>query len=246
MNDDCKKAVLSIKTLGCVLTMVVLTAAVVSWFVWGPFGGMCYLGGLFNSSLAFVLFVLLSSMAPLLVICALALAMYTVFRWSWLDARRKGRYVFAAIVLLAWPVSYGLESRGVIPTPVPFNLFARGLARYVDRRVDIGAVQSWLGTLDPNDCEGQPLDARVASDADIDPAPKYVPTPPSLARLVRHNNRLTRDDRSRPMICITLGGGGFNGCWGLEVGSPDMPMPTSDSRLLYYPLAPGAYIWSDD
>ncbi len=228
------------------LTIIMVAAVMVSWFVWGSFGLLFYTGGLFNSSLAFVLFVLLSSMAPLLVICALVLVVCMAFRWSRLDVWRKGRYVFAAIVLLAWPVSYGLESRGVIPTPVPFDLFARGLARYVDHRADIGAVQSWLGTLDPNDCEGQPLDARVSSSADIYPVPKSVPTPPSLARLVRHNNRLTRDDRGRPMIRITLGGGALLGCWGLDMGFPDMPMPASDPRLLYYSLAPGAYIWSGD
>lgn len=246
MNDGQEKVLQTMRVLCRFLTTIMVAAVMVSWFVWGSFGLLFYTGGLFNSSLAFVLFVLLPSMVPLLVICALALVGYTAFRWSRPNAWRKGRYVFAAIVLLAWPVSYGLESRGVIPTPVPFDLFVRGLARHIDRQADIGAVQSWLGTLDPNDCEGQPLDARVASGVDIYPAPKYVPTPPSLVRLVRHNNRLTRDDRSRPMICITLGGGGLLGRWGLEVGSPDMPMPTSDSHLLYYPLAPGAYIWSGD
>jgi len=247
MNDGHQKVLQSVKTLCRVLTMAVVVAVMVSWFVWGPFGLLFYMGGLLNSVQALVLSIVLSSMVSVIVICALVLTAHTVLRWSRLDAWRKECRIFAAIVLLAWPISYGLESAGIVVTPVPFDLFVRGLTRYIDRRADIGAIQNWLGTLDPNDCEDRRVEVGAAPKGSIPDSPASVPAPPSLARLGwRYNKMLTRDDKGRPMIRITLGGGGLIGCWGLEVGLPDMPMPVSDSRLLYYPFAPGAYIWSGD
>jgi hypothetical protein len=246
MNDGHKKVLQSMKMLCRVLTIIVVTAVMVSWFVWGPFGLLFYTGGLLNATQAFVLSIVLSSMVSVIVICALVLAAHTVFRWSRLDAWRKGGRVFAEIVLLAWPVSYGLESGEIVATPPPFDLFVCGLTRYIDRRVDIGAIQNWLGTVDPNDCEDRRLEVGATPKGSISDSSDSVPAPPSLARLGWYNMTLRRDDKGRPMIRITLGGGGLIGCWGLDVGAPDMPMPASASRFLYYPFAPGAYIWSSD
>ncbi|MEN6425673.1 MAG: hypothetical protein ABFE13_09940 [Phycisphaerales bacterium] len=231
----------SLRTLCGILATAALGATVLSWFVWGPLGVLAYVHGMLNARWGLGT-LLLFLLVPAGVVCLPILVIRAVSRWRGPNPRQGRLYLLATIIVLAFLSSFGLEFTGL--TPVPFDLFVCGLARYVDRRADIGAIQSWLGTLDPNDCEDQPLEVRIALGADISRAPKYVPVPPSLARLGWHNKRLTRDDEGRPMIRITLGGGGFNGCWGLDVGAPDMPMPPSDSCLQYYPLAPGAYIWS--
>jgi len=250
MNDDRRKRITqSFRTLGRVLAVIVLTAFVASWFVWGPFGAIFYVGGLLNSLLPFMLvmlFMLLPWAVFVAVIYALVLTAHTVYHWSRLDAWRKGYRLFAAIAFFAWPVSYGLEYSEIVVTPHPLDLFVRGLAEYVDCRADIGAIQNWLGTLDPNDWEDEWLEVGFTLKGSISDSPDSVPIPPSLARLGWDNKTLTLDDRGCPMIRITLGGAGLIGCWGLEMGSPDMPMPASDSHFLYYPFAPGACIWSGD
>lgn len=219
-----------------VLPMTLLMALVVSWFVWGPFGAIFYAGGLFNSLLVFVLSPFLFLLIPAAVICLPVLAMRTISRWSVLGVSGKGWRVLAVIVCLAFPGSFVLGFAALMPSP--FDMFVRGFARYVELRVDVAAIQGWLGTLDPNDykdSEGGWIEGRLA---DSEP-------PQVIANLHPKRTQPMFDQRGRLAVRL-LWGGGMIGHWGIVVGPADMPMSASDSRLLYYPLAPGAYIWSGD
>ncbi len=230
VNDDRRERITrSFRTLGRVLAATAFMAFVASWFAWGPFAAIFYASGRLNSELLFVLSPFLLLLIPMAAICLPILTIRTIRRWSALDVRGRWWSVLAVIVCLAFPGS-----------------FARGLGRCVERRTNVQAMQNWLATLDPNDCEDQPLELRIAPGGDIRDVPTYVPAPPSVASLGDYHNQLSLDRDGRPMIRVFLGGGGLIGHWGIDVGCRDMPMPASDSRCLYYPLAPGAHIWSAD
>ena len=236
MNDGRKKAVLSIRMLCHVLTIAVVGAVVFSWFVWGPFGIMCYMGGLFNWMGVFMLLFLM--MLPALVFAAAFPVLVVRAAVTWRRSTLAGRRSIAFWVVLTggFVMPYILGIVGL--TPSPFDMYVRGFARYAGCRVDVGAIQGWLGTLDPNDyrdSEGGWIEGRLADSEQ----------PQMIASLHPKWTQPMFDQRGRLAVRL-LWGGGMIGHWGVVVGHADMPMPASDSRLLYYPLAPGAYVWSGD
>jgi len=235
------------RTLCRVFAIAALCGVAVFGVFLGLFDGIFYLVGLFNSSLAY-------GLGPFLLPVILAGGVYLPIRLVGGVLRRSGcsgkrtRYVVFATMAVSAVLSWlglgltGLGSRFGSP-------FLSGLARYVERRADIPAVQDWLGTLDPRDCEGQRLGDKIAPSQTFPDPPKYVPVPPALAGfagLRGHGIILSKDDEGRPMVRVFLGGGGPIGIWGATVGPRDMPVPPSDfsehgeERLA---LAPGAYVW---
>lgn len=215
---------------------------VVSCLVGGPLGIIFYIGGLFNSVLVFVAMGLLG--LPILTAMAAfpVLVLYAAFTW-W-RRTHHGRRRLLLWIMLTGSFAIPFVSAGTGWTPSPMGMFVQGLPRYLERRVDIGAVQMWLSTLDPNDCQNQRLGEKIALTSNFPDPPKYVPVPPALAGLSNQGILLSKDAESRPMIRIFLGGGGFIKSWGLEVGYPDMPMPPSGDYFQYCPLAAGTYFWS--
>jgi hypothetical protein len=227
-------------TLWRVLQTMLLCVLAIPWFLWGPFGVIFYVDGLFNSLLVFMLSPVLFLLLPLgAVVCLPILVMRTVLRGSGLEAHRRRSFGIAAIMVFAFVCSYGLSFAGL--SPAPFDMFARGFSTYVERRTDVEAIQSWLGTLDPNDYflsgNGRAEKSFVESEQ-----------PLCIARLAPKLTRVQPDDDGRLTVSL-LWGGGLIGHWGIVVGPESMPMPPSDpsgSGLHQYPLAPGAYIWSSD
>jgi hypothetical protein len=219
---------------------IVLFAAVVgSWFVWGPFGVIFYVGGLFNSIWTFAITPLLFLLIPLAAMCLPVLGVHTLWRWRRLTDRQKCVRPLLVVASAALVASFAVGFTGV--TPVPNDMFMRGFAGYVERRADVKAIQSWLATLDPNDCEGQALDAKVAPGVHLQDPPKYMARPLCLARFRSGGARLHRDDAGRPLVRL-IWGGGMIGHWGIEVGDVTME-GTPDEYHEYRRLAPGAYIW---
>jgi hypothetical protein len=141
---------------------------------------------------------------PVAAIYVPVLIVRTVSRWSGLDDRKWRRRMLMVIAVLAFVASFVLAcSCGGAPT----DIWARGIASHVRTRADVEGIQNWLSTLDPNDCQDQPLEVKIAPGAQISNPPKYIPIPPSVGRLGRYSNRLLRDDAGRPMIRFQLGGG---------------------------------------
>lgn len=231
------------RTLWRVFGVAMLCGILIAWFVWGPFSIVLYVSGLFNSRLAFILLPFLLLSIPAGVVLLPILLIYTILRRSKLSTREKVWHVGGIVVVAAFVASSILESTQ--PPPGAFSVFVRGLARYVDRRVDIAAAQDWLGTLDPNDCRHTRLEATAVGGVKISNSPTCIPAPPSLARLRHYPNQFSLDERGRLMIRFVLGGGGLLGRWGLVVGHADMAVPSSDLREEYFPLQPGAYIWTE-
>ena len=215
---------------------MLLSALVVSWFVWGPFGGIFYVGGLFNLKILFMLVPFLFLLILAAAICTPVLMIRMIARWSRLNAQGKRWHVGATIVASAFAGSFALGFTGCMPSPM--DMFARGFVRYVDGRADIVAIQNWLDTLDPSDYQepGAVLIERVLPDSE---------QPPSIAHLRPKMVKLMLDDSERRTVRL-LWGGGMIGHWGIVVGGKDMPMPPSDSYTEYFSLASGAYVWSGD
>ncbi len=235
------------RTLGCIIGIILLSALVASWFIWGPFGLIFYVDGLFNSLAVFLLVPVLFLLVPAAaMICLFVLTLRAALHGQELADGEKRRRVIWAVVLLAFVLSFALGTAGLQPSP--FEMFGRGFARYAERRTDVAAIQNWLSTLDPNDCQDQPLDVKVAPGVNPAQAPKSIATPSVIAQVKPRGTRLMRDEAGRPMVRLYWGGG-FIGHWGITVGCADMPIPPprfSESGRNWVTLAPGAYVWSSD
>jgi len=213
-----------------------LMALVVSWLVWGPLGIISYMGGLFNCMGVFMLLFLM--MLPALVFAAAFPVLFVSAAVTWQRRTLAGRawITFWVVLTGGFVMPYILGIVGL--TPSPFDMYVRGLARYAGLRVDVGAIQGWLGTLDPNDyrdSEGVWIEGRLADSEQ----------PQAIANLHPKWAQPMFDRRGRLAVRL-LWGDGMIGHWGIVVGPTDMPMSTSDSDSLCNPLAPGAYIWSGD
>jgi hypothetical protein len=227
------------KTLGGVIGFTLLYLFVASWFVWGPFGLISYVDGLFNSLAVFFLVPVLLVLIPLAVICLVVLVMRMALHWREFPDGEKRRRLIGAAVPFAFLLSFGMGCVGLQPTPA--EMFVRGFAGYAERRMDVTAVQNWLSTLDPNTCVNE---GGYAQERRLMPSEQ----PPHIAYLGPKWATLRPDGSGRLRVRL-LWGGGFIGHWGIVIGPPDMPTPPSDpstSREERLPLAPGAYVWSGD
>lgn len=70
------------RTLRRAIGMVLFSALVASWFVWGPLGLLCYVGGRFNSLWVFVLTFPFVMMAPLVIILLPVLIIRSIIYWG--------------------------------------------------------------------------------------------------------------------------------------------------------------------
>jgi hypothetical protein len=207
------------------------------WLVYGPFGIMCYIGGLFNWMPVFVgVFV---GMLPALVFAAAFPVLVVRALVTWRRRTQAGRRRIAFWVVLAGGFIVPFVMGIVIGlTPSPFDMYVRGFTRHAQRRVDAEAIRNWLAALDPNDpvCENGTMYGQLAESD----------RPPCIAELAPVIVFLEPDDAGRPMVRL-LWGSGMIGSWGVAVGREDMPTPAVDRSARgerYYPLGPGTYVWS--
>ncbi len=217
---------------------VLLTALVVSCFVWGPFGIIFYVGGLFNSASIFALTLPLALVILLAAAWLLVLVIDAASRWRRLSGHARLRRLLPAAVCCALVTSFTLGFVGVVPPP--FDVYMKGFARYARSRTDVPAIQNWLGTLDPNEYVG------AMDPGGIPVAPEEHP--PAITRLKAmrrpHGVRVGRDDTGALMVRLTWGGG-MIGHWGILVGAERMESPPALEMTVYQSLAPGAWVWYD-
>lgn len=213
-------------------------AAVVLWLQiildpWGVFG---YLGGLINVPFSHVGFMMSVGVAPWAFLCPVVLLVRMLAVWP----RRLQSW---PRLFLAWGIVVGAFAGGFV---VPFrlsptrswNAFMTGFQQYVQRRVDVPAVQDWLATLKPGPVRPGWTHPDIAvEEKDL---------PGSIARLRAWGWRMDFDEANRPMIRLIWGSGVMGG-WGLVVGHREMATPPSDFSQygeVRQTIAPGAYIWS--
>jgi hypothetical protein len=221
-----------------VVGMVLLLALVVSWFIWGPLGPICYVCGLFDLVMAFAFMPLLFGLLLLGVVALLSVEVIRVIvRWRKLPAPDRRIHCCFIAIMAAFVISFGLGFTGI--QPVPIEMFSRGFARYMARGADVPAIRAWLSTLDPKDY----------ADVETDPGGVPIPEaeqPPIVARFhterFPHGVRIVLSNAGRLMVRLTWGGG-FIGHWGIEVGDTSMGTPPDSEFIAYRPLAPGAWVW---
>ncbi len=227
------------RMLGYILGMTALSALVASWFVWGPFGIIFYVDGLFNSTWAFVFAPLLFLLIPAAAVLLPVRAVWTAWHWRSLTHIERWYGIVSVAVLFAFVLSSGLGFTGMQPSVS--DMFARGFARHVQSKTDIVAIQDWLNALDPNICRnegGYMQDRRLGASEQ----------PACVAHLKPKWATIWPEDGGRLMLRLGWGGG-LIGHWGVAVGHRDMPIPPSDTSNFgesRFPLAPGAYVWSGD
>lgn len=237
-ENDPNGAVATRRMLWRIVGVVLFSAFMTSWFVWGPFGLICYAGGLFNSLLVFAfvpLFGLL--LIGVTVILLPIMAVHLIVRWRLLPIRAKLLECYLMLVMAALVMSFGLGFTGIQPSPI--EMFARGFSRYAASHAEVPAIQNWLSTLNP----------KEYVDLDIDHGGMPFPPaeqPPAIRKLNPERYpvgvRVGRDDMGKLVVRLTWGGG-FIGHWGIEVGDRGMESPPAPGTVGYRPLAPGAWVW---
>ena len=219
------------------LSMALLYMLTAVWFVWGPLGIIFYVGGLFNSMLVFVV-MFLSAFLILTAIAAFpVLIVYAAVTWRW--RTRHGRRALILWITLTGgfvvPLIFGFAGL----TSSPKDMFIRGFSGYVQRCVDVPAVQEWLATLKPSPLQpGQIHPDICVEESDL---------PASIACLRAWGWRVEFDDADRPRIRL-MWGSGMTGNWGLVVDHSHMETPPSNFSQqgeVRHAVAPGTYVWYD-
>ncbi len=240
MNEDQPNiAAQSRGILRRVVGVVLLASVLASWSVWGLCGLSFYLLGMFNVSPLAYLPCFLPILIPVIAIYLPVLIVRAVSRRLGLTDRKWRRRMLSVIACRVFAASFLLA---FVSSVAPANIWARGLGRYVKARADITGIQSWLDTLDPNDCP------KYAPDVPTAHRPKDIPTPPSVGGLRRYGGQVWRDEAGCPMIRFRLGGGGFITHWGLVIGRRDLQTPPDildHVGEVHVTLAPGVYIWQE-
>jgi hypothetical protein len=235
--DRHNRKILSLKMAGRILGTVLFAVVVAVWLIWGPIGPICYVGGLFNSMVVWVLMLYLSLLMLPASVLFLVLVVYVPVTWHHQSSRAKRSLILWILGIggLVGPTVVGFTGL----TTSPFDLYVRGFATYVEHRADLGAIRAWLNQQDPK----MLIDKyAVVMQKDLT-GPEQ---PSAIADLHPKRAVIWSDDGERLTVRL-LWGGGLTGHWGIVVGPADMPIPPSDaskSAVQCLPLAPGAHIWS--
>jgi len=211
-----------------------------------------YRGGLRNTGApAFAAGIFMGMMLPLAGILLLILIFRLGVSWPKCIRDRRRLWKLRGLVIAALGLYGGLFFVRIWPSPDAFTL---GLREYYGLNVDIPAIQTWLRTVDPEDCWGEQLTIRIDALPEAEQArwPEAIKAmkPACLVRLYLDADR-------RPVVRLEWGG--FDEAWGIVIGSIDWEIPRTRLRReemteqsAFYeradyvrPLAPGAYVWYD-
>lgn len=202
-----------------ILAMILLAVFVVSWFVWGPLAIISYVGAVFNSMRGFMILLPLTLAVVGSVPAFPMLVVHTAVTWRRWPRSHRRTLIFWIVLTGGFACPYLIGLAGL--TPSPFDAYVRGFTRYAKSQADVGAIQSWLTALDPNDYKepGVVLIERILEDSE---------QPSSVARLHPKMAKLLLDDSGHLAVRL-LWGGGLIGHWGLVIGHEDMPISPPDS-----------------
>jgi hypothetical protein len=241
-----RNVVQSPRTVCGVVGTVLLASIMVAGSAWALLALVFYVQGLLNRSpLVLVPCLFLFLLVPVVAIGLIYLPVLItrmVFRWFGLDDRKWWRYTLSVLAVLVFVASFVLAC---LCGGAPSNIWARGVARYVQAHADIEGIQAWLSTLGPDDLDPEGLRHKVTNlvlQRDFANSEQ----PPALARLKVNRARVCADDEGHLTLRFQLGGGGFMMHWGLVVGPKHLRTPPSNLSDLgedHFQLAPGAYIW---
>jgi len=149
-------------------------------------------------------------------------------------ARRRVVDIWSSMVLVVPLVFVSFIMR---MTPYPLT-FEEGLIGRLEMRTDIEAVQTWVESLDPNDCRGDPHMDRIGRNLTAEQLLQVLPHQDGMVRL-------ELDAEGRPCVRLTWLEGKA-GTWGLVIGRRTMKTPPSEPGMYgerRTELRPGVYFW---
>lgn len=217
------------------LVLPILASAVLSMVILGPFWLSSWISGFLISAGLWILLNLcvFAGSACLLVVAAAQL----------ISDIRKGRKIRAILwvsvgigVVAAFPLTWN----GVTPSYRRF--FGCGLVTRLDIQSGVGAVQTWVASLDPNDCisvqDGRTYRRRYLSEEQYPKALKH------------HSGflRLQLDAEGKPSVRLEWDQSKA-GRFGLVIGTEDMKTPPSEPGTYGQKrteLRPGVYFWYEE
>ena len=125
--------------------------------------------------------------------------------------------------------------------------FMHGFRDRTKRKVDIGAIRDWLGTLNKKDCARRSFVLRSGSGWSKIQWPDSIDWSDSVKMFRPYFIQFPVDDEGNLKIRLCWGTG-MTRSWGVQIGPEDMEIPLSDLRQygeLRLPLERGAYVWHE-
>lgn len=223
--------------------IILLALIVLPSMVLCPFGLISYIAGRRNDCVLLFgggMFWLMALIPVWVLLVILAVRMFRAWPKHVTSRRRllwaRPTIIVALLLFLAWPfVRIG---------PPGYSPFMRGFAKRMELNANIGAIQAWLNTVDPNNYRGM---LRLHEGKYVDDRGSQIALPESVTCLCPQYGFLLTDDRNHPMIRLAWFAGPFAN-WGVVIGDEQMPTPASDfSQYGEYraELCKGAYVWHD-
>lgn len=210
-----------------------------------PTGAVDYLSGRLNVPLNDIVFLMLFFPGTMLIFSFLLiipglpwtiiLAVRSRSDWRKYTRRKiliRSTQIMISVFVMTVFVLAGFES--IEPYSPTYKPFTSGFADRMRSKADVGAIRDWLKTLTKEEFTGETANRS------------FGPYPKAVAALKPRYVNLDLDDNGNPKVRITWGGG--FGHWGIEIGMPDMMIPSSDPRQFgeyRIPIQPGMYAWHE-
>lgn len=216
------------------MALPMLASAVLSMVILGPFWLSSWISGfLISAGLWILLNLCVFAGGSLLVIMAAARLISDI---------RKGRRTRAILWLsigIGVVAAFHLMWIGVTPSYRRF--FGHGLVTRLDIQSGVGAVRTWVASLDPNDCAPMPHG---------NPRGRYLQRG-TYPKVLKHHNgfvQLEPDAEGRPSVRLAWDQSKA-GRFGLVIGTEDMKTPPSEPGTYGQKrteLRPGVYFWYEE
>jgi len=129
--------------------------------------------------------------------------------------------------------------------PPRYKTHMWGFRKYAQTKVDVSAIRTWLGSLDPNESDGVQIDIRRNAEREPTPEPNDPVLPPCVLGLEPRYVSLSFVENQGLAVGLTWGNR-LLGTWGMTVGPETMGVPPAElSRCPDYSLdvSSGVRIW---
>ena len=217
-------------------------------FLFGTLGNsfplLFYWGGLHcDKDLVFAAVMWFAVLVPGAGICLLIEVMRITRRWPWHIAGRRRLLVLQLIAITVTLAYVALPFMSIGPPSYKMHMW--GLRKYAKTKVDVSAIRTWLGSLDPNESDGVEIDIRRNAEGEPSPEPNDPVLPPCVLNLQPRYVTLSSLENEGLAVGLEWGSG-LLGAWGITVGPETMGTPPAElSRCPDYSLdvSPGVRIW---
>lgn len=211
-----------------------LVLAILSAVIFGPYGVVSWIAGLTGLIFLRVLFVWWAFIGWIALFAAACRGVVRGLR----DRRKTsaGLWLGAALGIVLAYALFMMDK-----TPSSDAMFARGLVTHLEVLTDVDAIQTWIGSVDPNDCLPVPhvnsRGRRLSREEQ-----------PEVLRRQWGHVQLELDAQGRPSVRLEW----FQskaGTFGLVIGDRAMTTPASEPGMYgekRTAIRPGIYFWYEE